>query len=272
MLAYLKGAGINTEKKGNQLRIMPLTDKNVLQISNGEIKDAASALRGKDLATRKNGLFDNDITGGVQGTHWSHIKLAKRIPNPMYADAIMKLLDLTEKRYLGIISGDQELHDKSGVNAILDALKDINVSKEIKRLKADLKIAPITNVDKLNKRVRYLGALNDLDLSPTEAYTTKYIPVLPPVFRPIYPLQTGDLVVSDLNKHYRDLGAINISFTNALKEKAVSPNDLVDAMSALYSSLKALQGFIDPVNYTSEKYKGVLKELHQKRGLIQGRA
>ena len=71
---------------------------------------------------------------------------------------------------------------------------------------------------------------------------------------------------------YKDLGSINISFTNALKDKALSPKDRLEATSALYHSLKALQGFIDPVNYTNEKYKGVLKELHQKRGLIQGKA
>jgi hypothetical protein len=68
MTSYLKGAGINVEKEGNKLRIFPLTDKEILKMSNGAIKDPGALLRGKNLTERKDGLFDPEVTGGVNGT------------------------------------------------------------------------------------------------------------------------------------------------------------------------------------------------------------
>ena len=270
LMGYLKGAGVNVKKEGNRLRIMPLTDKETLDMSNGEITDPAALLVGKNLGARKNGLFDVTVTGGTRGTHWSHIKLTNRIPNPMYADAIMKVLNLTEKKYADTIAGKYEIDGATGSEAILGALKKLNVKKDTKDLKEELRTAPPTNVNKLNRRIRYLETLTELGLKPEEAYTMKNLPVLPPVFRPIYPLQTGDLMVSDINKHYRDVGAINISLKKA--KKSLTEKEQIEATNALYNSVRALQGFTDPVNYSGEKYKGILQEISGKRALIQNSA
>jgi DNA-directed RNA polymerase subunit beta' len=270
LLGYLKGAGVNVKKEGNRLRIMPLTDKETLDMSNGEITDPAALLVGKNLGARKNGLFDVTVTGGTRGTHWSHIKLTNRIPNPMYADAIMKVLNLTEKSYMDTLAGNYSIDGVTGSEAILSALKKLNVKKDTKELKEELRTAPPTNVNKLNRRIRYLETLTELGLKPEEAYTMKNLPVLPPVFRPIYPLQTGDLMVSDINKHYRDVGAINISLKKA--KKSLTEKEQIEATNALYNSVRALQGFTDPVNYSGEKYKGILQEISGKRALIQNAA
>jgi len=75
----LKGSSINVNKKGNRLQILPLTDKDVMKMSNGELKDPGAMLQGKNLATRKGGLFDSAITGGIKGTQWSHINLTNKL-------------------------------------------------------------------------------------------------------------------------------------------------------------------------------------------------
>ncbi len=273
MLAYLQGLGINTEKEGNQIRIFPMTDADVEKMSNGNIPDPGAMLQGKNLATRKGGLFDQNVTGGLRGTKWSHIDLSIRIPNPTFEQTIKKILDLSEKEYSNIMMGKSKLDEKTGPDAIINRLQNLDVQRELSRLKDELKVAPKTNINKLNTKIRYLEALKNLNLSPVEAYTMSKVPVLPPEFRPIYPLPSGDLMTSDVNKHYRDIGVINGGLAKALERDDVPEDDLLMAKNSLYTSVKAMQGFIDPVNYAGEKYKGLLVELGDlKKGLIHGKA
>jgi DNA-directed RNA polymerase subunit beta' len=228
-------------------------------------------LVGKNLTSRKNGLFDPEITGGAKGTQWGHITLADRIPNPMFEDAIIKALDLTENSYQAILDGKQELNGKTGHTAIIDALKEIDVNKRTEELKEQLKVAPPTNVNKLNTKVRYMEALQDLKMTPLKAYTISKVPIIPPVFRPAYPLPSGDLAVSDINKHYRAVGLVNNQLISAFD--VLPDKDKLDGIRDLYTSIKAMQGFIDPITYSKEKYKGYLQELgRMKTGLIHGKA
>lgn len=271
MTTYLKGSGINVNKKGNKLQILPLTDDDITKMSNGEIKDPGAMLVGKNLTSRKDGLFDPEITGGVRGTQWGHINLIDRIPNPMFEDAIIKALDLTENSYESILNGRQELNGLTGHKAIIKGLKEINVKKRTKELRDELKTAPPTNVNKLNTKIRYMEALQDLEMDPIKAYTISKVPIIPPVFRPTYPLPSGDLVVSDINKHYKDVGLINSQLKNNFKD--LPEKERQEGMKTLYNSVKAMQGFIDPITYSKEKYKGFIQELGKmKTGLIHGKA
>lgn len=259
MVNYLKAAGVNVEKKGNKFRIFPLTDETIKEWSAGELTDPGAMLKGKNLAERKGGLFDREITGGLTGEKWTHINLVKKLPNPMYEGAITKLLDLTEEKFAKVMEGELELDGKTGVNAIVSGLKNINVTSEIRKLKAELKDAPESNVNKLNSKIRYLQALKELGYTPEQAYLTKSVPVLPPIYRPIYPLPSGDLMVSDINQHYRDIGVINSNYKE-IKSK-LSKEEQYQYDHALYKSIKAQQGFIDPITYSQKKYKGIIKEL-----------
>jgi DNA-directed RNA polymerase beta' subunit len=194
----------------------------------------------------------------------------------MYEGAIIKALDLTQPKFDAIVSGKDELDGETGSAAIVKALSTISIKKKITALKKELKTAPQTNVNILNTKVRNLQALVDLDLTTKEAYTTKYIPILPPKFRPIYPLPSGDLVPSDINKHYRDIGAINQTYREGLKQDILDDKTILESDLALYNSVKAMQGFIDPKTYGAQKYKGIIKELRgkdqAKSGFIQGAA
>jgi len=69
-LAMLRAMGVKVEKEDDTLRLMPLTDKDVLEMSSGELKNPTGVLRAKDLKPEKGGLFDEEITGGPTGERW----------------------------------------------------------------------------------------------------------------------------------------------------------------------------------------------------------
>ena len=211
------------------------------------------------------------------GKNWSHIKLVDRIPNPMYQDSIQKILGITENKFSSVMDGSERLDPSfkkaGGFNSILSALKSLDVGKELTSSKRMLKKAPPSDVNKLNKKVRFLQNLKKLKLSAYDAYTMQYLPVLPPIFRPIYPLPSGDLMVNDLNHHYRDVGLINQGYRKAKAANVLTKEDEIKYSNNLYSSVKALQGFIDPITYGNKKYKGILKDLSGqslKRGFVHG--
>ncbi|MBC8551994.1 MAG: hypothetical protein H8D23_20300 [Candidatus Brocadiales bacterium] len=270
MIAYMKQSGVNVEKEGDKLTVMPMTDKEVSKISNGKVTDGGQMLIAKNLKTIKGGLFDPGIFGGAGGKKWGHIELAEKIPNPMMEDAIVKVLDITKPKFEAIISEKDTIAGTTGLKAIEKALKELDSTKEIKRLKAELVTAPEQKVNVLNKRIRYLESLKRLNLTPSD-YMIKKVPILPPLYRPIYPLPSGDLMISPINKHYRDVSLINDSV------KKVKTADLDDEFNitnrvTLYKSVKALQGLIDPVTYSQEKYEGAIKALAgpaPKHGYIQ---
>lgn len=265
LTTYLKGMGVNVDKNGNALRIFPMTDAELLKLSNGEIQDPGEMLKGKNLTSRKGGLFDDEITGGVKGKNWAHVTLATRIPNPTFEGSIKKLLDLSDKKF-------QEMMSTGGPEEVIKNLSNIDIDGDIAKYRAALKTAPKTNINKLNSKIKYLEALKDLKISPIDAYTMSMLPIIPPIFRQIYPLPSGDLVVADINKHYKDVGTINKTLKEAIGRDDLPDDKIVKAKLDLYNSVKAMQGFIDPLTYSKEKYKGFLHELGDlKAGLIHGK-
>lgn len=268
MLTLLRAASVDTEKKGDQLKLLPLTDDKVLELSSGALagKEAAEILRGKDLKPRRGGLFDEKITGGHNGTKWAHLELPFKIPNPMFEDAITKVTGMTSTEFKRLLKSE------NGAQKIEGILTNIDVKKEIADTKEALRTAPDSKVNILNKKVRYLIALDTLKMRPENAYMMSKVPVIPPKFRPIYPLPSGDLMVSPINKHYKDVALVAEAVS---KEKQLNflPG-VSEGTEALYNSIKAMQGFIDPITYTREKYEGVMRTLagsSPKEGFVQNR-
>jgi len=266
MVAYMKAAGVDSEKKGNEIQLMPLTDKKISEISAGKLDDAGQMLMGKNLATLKGGLFDSKITGGHGGTKWSHIELTDTMPSPMYEKAIQSLLGITRPQYEARLKGEE-----GGIDKIITDLRAIDVKKELQESKNELKTAPESRVNKLNKRVRYLEALDKLGMTAEEAYTTNKIPVMPPVFRPVYPLPSGDLMVSPINYHYRDISKLNDGLASD-KEIGTEKIKVDEVRKSLYDHFKELQGLTELTHFGKEKYEGALRTLsgsEPKEGFIQ---
>ena len=170
----------------------------------------------------------------------------------------------------GLVAAWQKVEDNGG--SPTSAAKLSAAKKALKEAKEILQTAGPQDVNKLNKKVRYLQALEKFDMKPEE-YMISYVPVMPPVYRPIYPLPGGDLMVSPINKHYRDVGLINESIKKVKKQKLDTDFNKSNRLQ-LYKSVKALQGLIDPITYGQEKYEGAIKTLigkSPKQGYIQSR-
>lgn len=273
MLNYMMASGVDVKKNGHMLQLAALTDDRITELSKGEIPDPGAMLIGKNLGSKKGGLFDPELTGGQRGENYTHITLPDKIPNPMAEVAIKSVLGLTNKAFDDILKGNQELNGVKGPKAIVKALSDIDVKKELEKTKSELNSAPQSAVNKLNLKARILKNLDQEGLSADKAFSNEKFLIIPPKFRPVYPLPSGDLQVSDINKHYRDVGLKVRGLQNAKKENLITPEEEISYHANIYETLKASQGFTDPQTYGKQKYKGALKDLGDlKKGLIFGKA
>ena len=242
--AMLRGAGVDVKKKGADLVLGPLTDKGVLNLSNGELKNPGRVLRAKDAAPEPGGLFDPDVTGtkwpkGRLGDKFSHITLAQRMPNPTFERPISALLGISEKEYNSVVSGSTEFNGKIGPSAVVDALTRVNVDDALKEAEGSIQNLRGPLLDKSNKKIRYLRALKEGKMSPSEAYTMKYVSVIPPNMRPISVMPNGDINVADVNGIY----SVGVGVTN--EQLKTFPKELPDEErlpleNSLYDSLKSL--------------------------------
>ena len=250
--SYLNALGVNVEKEGNGLTLVPLTDDEIKGLSNGELKNPSRVLRGKDLKPEEGGLFDEDITGGPGGDKWSHIELADPIPNPMFAKPLQNLLNLKAKEFKGIIDGTLGFAKdgsvvsakeavSTGPTALVEAIKNYDVDSNLENSRKALETARGTDFNTHYKRVKYLEALKKADMSPEEAYVLENLPVLPPIFRPVTVMEGGDLNIDGINMLYRDVALINDKLDTAKdvlpdKQLAAPRADLYDAMKALMAT------------------------------------
>ncbi len=259
LVAHLQNAGVNVTKNGNYLLTSPFTDKQLAKLSGGEIKNARDVLRGKNLAAIKGGLFDPEVVGGMQGNKWSHINLNIKMPHPIFEDAIIKITGLTRPKFEDIMN---ETYDEDGVTGnklIQKKLNEINLKSEIKKTKAELKIAPKSKRNLLNKKYKHLEALKTFDFKPTDLMIGKF-PVMPAKFRPIYPLPSGDLQVSPINHHYRQIAQVAYAIkTN--KELGFDEELSRTARKDMYRVLKEAVGLQEPLHQQMKRSAGIVKTI-----------
>lgn len=239
-LAILKQAGINVIRKDNELVAAPLTDKDVLELSSGELRNGLM-LSAKALRPEAGGLFDPTITGGIQGKRWSHIKLVEPVVNPVFTDAVRSLLRLGSKEL-------QEMTVQQGGAAIRDALNRIDVAKELKDSEDAVYSGSLSKseLDKAVKRVKYLRALKEMSRKPGDVYVLSIVPVTPPVMRPITVGATDDVMTNDADFLYRDLILQNNTFRNTKASGAFRQQELEENRMALNNRIRELAGLIAP--------------------------
>jgi DNA-directed RNA polymerase beta subunit/DNA-directed RNA polymerase beta' subunit len=251
-LSYLKGAGINPIKDGTKLVLAPLTDDDVRKQSNGEIKKNFF-YRGKDMEPVRGGFFDKTLTGGFKGSRWNHIELKEPVINPVFENAVRKLTGLG-KKLDDVISGKLHLGKDgtfntdgkglTGGHAIAKILKDIDVDAEYKSLERKSVKATGAALDDVNKRMRYLKALKDNKMKPEDAYMRKALPVLPPVYRPVYPLPDGSITTSDINILYQNTGVVNEMMHLPVMDM-LHEEEKADIRKDLYEHVKNVSGLTD---------------------------
>jgi DNA-directed RNA polymerase subunit beta len=114
---YMKVLGTDLKRQGQHVVAQPMLPGEIRKMSNGEVKNGR-ILKSKDSLdiAESGGLFDPRIFGGqgIDGKKWGHVNLAKKMPNPLFEDAIKGVLGLTEPQFSGLLSGEQYL-DEDGV-------------------------------------------------------------------------------------------------------------------------------------------------------------
>jgi DNA-directed RNA polymerase subunit beta len=127
---YLTASGIKTSRQDGSITASPLTDRDILDMSNGALKEP-SRLSAKNLEPEKGGLYDSALTGGIRGNKWTHYKLAEPIVNPVFERPVKSLLGLKTKEFEDLASGVLGVvHEKEGIFH----LHDTSTGKHIKTI------------------------------------------------------------------------------------------------------------------------------------------
>ncbi|MEO0271599.1 MAG: hypothetical protein ABIM30_00700 [candidate division WOR-3 bacterium] len=259
----LNTLGIKLHKEGNIIKFMPLTDKEILNMSAGEVKEPLM-VSAKHLSPERDGLFDYNITGGLNGTKFAHISLHERMPNPIFEEPIKMLLGINTETYNKIIK-------EEGGEGIYERLKKVNLDAIEENIKKKLKQEG-TLENKEVKTLRLIKAIKEHNIKPHEHYVISAVPVMPPISRPVAFTSDGMALISGFNYLYRDIIIAN----NGLKEVAIS-NKGSDthklARMNTYKSIKALFGLDEPISEQakSKNVKGIINFLgspHPKTGFI----
>ena len=246
-VSMLRGAGINVDKRGTEMFLGPMTDHEVSKLSSGALaspsleKSKSFMVSAKNMAPEKGGLFDPVLTGGLNGTRWSHMELAEPTVNPIFEEPARRLLGLTQKEFLDTLK-------KVGGAGIKNQLNNIDIDKKSKELIELTKKKKGADLDDAVKQLKYLNALKQSGITkPGDAYVISKVAVIPPVMRPIMPSKRGnDLQVSDPNYLYRDVGLSSEALSGA---KSVGLNESVhEAREHLYDTVGALFGLNAPTS------------------------
>ena len=289
----LRGAGVNVEKKGHDLILTPLTDEHIKQLAKKELPNPADLLTAKmdkngDLKPKPGGLFDEQLTGGHGGRQWTRIGLSEPVPNPLFESSIKSLTGLTSKDYISVVHGEKGvtpngnitdsgagLTGGAGIKLLLDR---IDVAKELPKAEAalnntkGLRSMGGAGINKALKKVKYLRALSELKMKPSDAYVLHNMPVLPPVMRPVSTLPDGSLRFADINQLYSDFAKINDKLKDPLLSKNLTDEGKKELRRDYYDGVKAIIGY--GKSYEDAAHKGLLHEIagsSPKNGYFQDR-
>jgi DNA-directed RNA polymerase subunit beta' len=296
-LHMIRGAGVNTHKVGNEIRLAPLTDVDVKKMSNGEITDP-QFFYAKNMKEIPNGFFDIKITGGMNGNRYAHMSLPEKLPNPVFEAAIKNISGLKQPEYEGLLAGTKHLTKDgkvvtsqaegttTGGKAFETLLKSVDVQAELAKTRAQLKKSDEPrHLDSLNKKIRILQALDDLGMKPDEAYLRQHIPVIPPMFRPVQESKDRGIVVASPNLLYQNVGIL--SETSKYPVMKFLPDRVKgEIRSETYKATRAvaglepvltrgkdqpITGFIDEIANETPKQGFFIQKLLSKRQDLVGR-
>jgi DNA-directed RNA polymerase subunit beta' len=270
--ALINGLGVDIKKEGTTLKLMPMTDKDVLKRAGkgkNEITEASLVL-GKNLREEKGGFFDRVATGGHGGDKWSFVRLAEPMPNPIFVGdkqskgPIPSLLGLGVEDVDAIMAGKKELNGMVGGKAIQSALKKLDVDYEIAACKAAIPGKKEAALDRLNKKLKHLLALKEADLKPHEAYVLNYLPVVPPFVRPITASGKGnDIVKMSLNDIYKTFAGLNNELrSHDPKFGATLGHELRGSMWNTFKALQSVGNYkpiYDEDSHSKRKLKGIIE-------------
>jgi len=251
-LSMLTGAGVRVDRNNSRMSLAPLTDKNIQEMSSGEIRDA-KIIRAKDLMPESRGLFDPAITGGLTGTKWGHINLAEPIVSPVFREPVRRFLGMTNTQL------NHAIKTKGG-KYIRKQLANIDLDKHARKLHTSMKTKSASSLDNEIKQLKYIKALKAQNLRPEDAYVISKVPVIPPRYRPVLPGKGGqEIMYGDANPLYRDLIFTNNQFKTATQNKNLQ-GEAENLRPVLNAAVGAVYGVNEPISAKSRArgHKGFL--------------
>jgi len=239
---------MNVVEEGDKIKVVPMTDKDIKKMSNGEVKSPFGLKHGT-LNEVPHGFYDPKIFGG-DGNYYGHIELGDKIINPNYKPIVAKVLGMSEKQL------DKKI-EEGKISEIEKQLNKVNLNTVEKTYKQAIK--KTNDPNKINQGVRVVKAIkklkeNDMHLKDV-AFISK-IPVIPTKYRPVSKLPNGTVVDHDINNHYSTI----ISAANALKEAKKEFGDNHPITGKLKTELQKHVGAMYGVNDSPDpvlKRKGV---------------
>lgn len=247
-LGHLRGAGVNVQEEGSKFHILPQTDKDIVALSQGEIKEPLTYKIKKDqLIAEDEGLFDPTLVG-IHGDNYNHIALNHKIPNPVAEEHIRKLLKMTKAAY----------EEAAASGEIEKQLEKIDVAAKTEELKKLVASNKKSGRDDALKALSFLTMLKQNNLKPTDLLLSK-IPVIPAQYRPVM-VQGDQALTADVNELYKDLMLVNKALGDVKQHQDILPEHLDTAKKQIYNGVKAIYGLGEPIQQKSvEKgYKGLL--------------
>jgi DNA-directed RNA polymerase beta' subunit len=247
-ISHLRGAGVNVQEDGPKFHILPQTDRDIVAMSSGEIKEPLGyKLKNDALIEEDGGLFDPTLTG-IHGDNYNHIGLHHKIPNPLAEEPIRKMLKMTKVKY----------DDSIASGKLEKELKNIDVDEKIEELKRFVASKKRSGRDDAVKALSFMTMLKQNNLKPADMMLSK-IPIIPAQYRPVM-AQGNQILTADINELYKDLILVNKSLGQVKDNSDVDPEHVHAAKQQLYNGVKAVYGLGEAVSQKSvEKgYKGLL--------------
>ena len=192
----MTAAGVKMNKEEDAITLLPLTNKDILEASKGEIKNPR-ILKGTNQP-ESGGLFDPVITGGLHGENMNHIKLKEPVLSPVFKEAIALLLDMKIKDL-------KEFYATHGGKAVRNRLAALDLNQMERATGEILKTAKGSDLNKALKKMKIIKVLKKNNIKPDEVYVLDNVPVIPPKLRPLLPDVGGSMVLSDLNYLYKNI-------------------------------------------------------------------
>lgn len=138
----------------------------------------------------------------------------------------------------------------TGGNAFHAMLSDVQIDKQRKDLLAEIKtVKSPSKRDVLIKQLKYLSALDKMDLRPENAYILNHMPVIPPITRPPITMPGNRIEYADANQLYKEHFLANQTLDGIVHD--LPDTDLVESRSALYNGAKAVMGLGDALSGSS---------------------
>lgn len=278
--AYLTQLGVNVHenKETSTFSLTPMTNTDVLNKSSGRIRNSET-ISAKNKTAIKGGLFDDSIFGGPDGSRFGHIKLSKRILNPMFKDQTASLLGITGDKVLKRI-------DNGDTEAILKEVNAIDPQKRLEALKKESLATKNPQVVNRNiKAIRFLDKIVREKKKISDFSSITNIPVIPPKFRPVTIDDSGDVSINDLNLHYQEIDKLSEAIQESKGIKAETKNmltsDLYKTVGALYGVEqspnkkivdKGIKGVLDILGGETPKKSFTQQNLLRKKQFMSGRA